>query len=452
MRSSPAALDTIAGFVAGLSAASPSQDAVARARLAFRDTLGTMVGGTATTAAQIAATVARRDAGPSLLAAGGSASSSMAAFANGVAASALDFDDGHYRGGAIHPASAIVPTLLALSSPDTTFEELLLAHVAGVEVGIRAAHLLWPRHPDDDYHCTGTAGAIGAAAAGAKLCGLDADGIARSIATAWAHAPMSAFQWPMLKESIGWAAATATTAVHLSAAGFMRFPTARRPPPPDVFPPTPFDRVGAMDDPFVDTWASVWETANTYFKPFAACRYTHAAAGGLQTFMRERHLGADDIESIALGTHRSAVFLNDPCPPTLEHAQYSFQFVLAAVALFGAAGAKEMSEANLSNDELLSVARRVTVSYAPELDALYPAHYPATLSITTRDGGTTELLCEIAPGDSEAPLTNDELHSKFVGLVEPGLGHDEAEALARDMENPTGAVADLFARAIAGCR
>lgn len=443
------ALDTIGEFVRRLDLTSIPDVARVQARRALRDTIGTMASGTATTAAQIAASVARRDSGTTPVAAGGTASSSMAAFANGVAASALDFDDGHYRGGAIHPASGIVATLLSLSTPDTTIDEMVVAHVAGVEVGIRAAHLLWPRHADDDYHCTGTAGAIGAAAAGAKLCGLDADGISRAIAIAWAHAPMAAFQWPMLKESIGWSAATATTAVHLSAAGFMGMPAARRNVAPDVFPPTPFDRGDAMADPFVATWGRVWETANTYFKPFAACRYTHAAAGGLQTFLRDEQLVAGDIESIAVGTHRSAVFLDDPTPPTLDHAQYSFQFVLAAIAVFGAAGASEMSESNLENDDVLAVARRITVAHAPELDELYPAHYPASLAITTRAGRRTDLVCEIAPGDAEAPMTAGQLHAKFVELVAPFVGRDDAEALSDEFDDGAGRIADIVARATA---
>ena len=40
----------------------------------------------------------------------------------------------------------------------------------------------------------------------------DAGVVARAIAIAWAHAPMSTFQLPMVKESIGWSAATGRAA------------------------------------------------------------------------------------------------------------------------------------------------------------------------------------------------------------------------------------------------
>ena len=88
---------------------------------------------------------------------------------------------------------------------------------------------------------------------------------------------------------------------------------------------------------------------------------------------------------------------------------------------------------------------------APELDELYPAHYPASLAITTRDGTRSDLVCEIAPGDSEAPMTPDQLHSKFVDLVTPFLGHEEAGSLAHDLDHPTDSITNLFTRAVAGC-
>lgn len=446
------ALDRISEFVAGLNSSVIPAAATAQAMMALRDTLGTMIGGAATTSARIAAGVARRHPGAVPLVSGGTASNSMGAFANAVAASALDYDDGHYRGGAIHPASVIVPTLLAAAPADATVHDVVVAHVAGLEVGIRAAHLLWPRHADDDYHCTGTAGAIAGAAAAAKIRGLGPEGIARCIAIAWAHSPMAAFQLPMLKEAIGWAAATAVTAADLAEAGYMRFPPGRRPALPDVFPPTPFDRPDAMTDPFVDTWGVVFETANTYFKPFAACRYTHAAADGLRSLMFEHGLVADDIRSIAVQTHRAAVFLDDPRPPTLEHAQYSFQFVLAAIALHGAAGAVEVSESRLHDDAMLSMCDRISVSYAPDLNALYPAHYPARIVVAVSNGSRVERLCEVAPGDSERPLDADQLRRKFIELAAPSLGEHDAAALAIDLERPTGPIAHLFARVTAGTR
>ncbi len=98
-----------------------------------------MFAGTLTTSAQIAARYARLSPGTVPLAAGGTA----AAFANGVAAAALDSEDGHYPGGAIHPASVVCASALASAPPHATVADLLTAQIAGFEVCLRAAATWW---------------------------------------------------------------------------------------------------------------------------------------------------------------------------------------------------------------------------------------------------------------------------------------------------------------------
>src|SRR5215217_2553440 len=83
----------VAEFVAGLTWEQIPATAQHRAKLAFRDTLGTMLGGGSTTAGRVAATVAAREGsrGDALIVSTGErAGRPMAAYANGVAASALD--------------------------------------------------------------------------------------------------------------------------------------------------------------------------------------------------------------------------------------------------------------------------------------------------------------------------------------------------------------------------
>jgi 2-methylcitrate dehydratase PrpD len=374
-----------------------------RARLTFRDTVGTMAGGARTVSGRVATAFAA--AAPSDV---------HRTFAAAVHASALDFDDGHYRGGAIHPASVVVPTLRVATGMDPQpTDEVLTAQVAGYEVGLRAAHLLWPKHPLDDYHCTGTAGAIAAAVALAKLRGADADVVRRSIAIAWAHAPMSTFQLPMVKESIGWSAAAGRAAVDLAEAGFMRLTRPSSSPIDATFTPTPFDRPGAMHDPFVASLGTVFEAGNTYFKPYASCRYTHTAARSLQHF----GVSAHDVEAIEVHTHRGAVDLSDRTPASLDHAQYSFPFVLATMLLTGSLGADEMCDEALDDPVRLALAARVSVHHDPALDAEYPAHYGSRTLIRTVDGSSLEETRLVAPGDAADPMTDDELLAKYQRLT-----------------------------------
>jgi len=354
----------------------------------------------------------------------------MAAFANGVAASALDFDDGHYLAGAIHPGSVVVPAVLAAATPETTVAQALKAQVVGYEIGLRAAHLLWPKHDGDHYHCTGCAGAIGAAAAAAVVSGADADGIERAVKIGWLHAPMATFGTPMVKESIGWGAATGVMAAELAAAGFMRLPAGYALPDNDVLPATPFHQPGASTDPFITSIGEVYETANTYFKSFAACRYTHAAGAGFRELLAEHAIAPERIARVRVGTHQAATFLDEVRPGTIDSAQYSFPFVLASIALHGAAGAVEMDESVLGEPTRLELASRITVEHAPDLDQHYPARYPSRVTIETTDGTTVDGVYLDAPGDPGTDFGATELQAKWQRLLTPAVGERAQDVLS----------------------
>ena len=422
-----------------------------RANLALRDTIGTMLGGAFTVAGRLATATAVSGAGSSLIPGGGGrATSVLAAFAGAVNASALDFDDGHYSGGAIHPSSVIVPTLLvaAQAEPGIDRQAFLTAQVVGYEIGLRAGHLLWPRHELADYHCTGTAAALGAAAAVATLRGGDADVIARSVAIAWAHAPMSTFQLPMVKESIGWSAATALFAADLARGGFMRLTGPDGSALAVTFPPTPFHRAGAMDDPFVASLGSVFETAHTYFKPYASCRYTHTALRSMAALMHSHGLVAADVASVVVFTPKASKNLTDQQPASLDHAQYSFPFVLATMLLTGAAGAGGICEAALGEPARLALAARIVVQHDPSLDATYPARYATRLEVTCIDGRVHDITRLIAPGDPDDPMTEQQLAAKFIALAAPVHGASAAAAMAVELVDPTGELATVMAAAL----
>jgi 2-methylcitrate dehydratase PrpD len=421
-----APLDRLAEFVDRLRWGRIPAEVQARARLAFRDTLGTIIGGASTPAGKIADATAkvRGGLGP------------IQAFATAVKASALDFDDGHYLGGAIHPGSVVVSALLvAALETDAELHDVLTAQVAGYEIALRAAHLLWPRHELNRYHCTGTAATLGAAAAVAKLRGHDADMIARSIAIAWAHAPMSTFQLPMVKESIGWSAASGFFAADLAAGGFMAMAAASNSAITATFRPTPFDEPGAMDDPFVSSLGYVYESGKTYFKPFAACRYTHTAARSLQELQSELAIGADDITRIDVYTHRAAMNLTDVRPASLDHAQYSFPFVLATVAITGYAGSGQVNHDSLFDTDRLAFAKKVFVHHDEAFDSHYPTHYGSRIVVTTTLNIAVERIRLVSPGDLADPLSRDELTNKFFLLVETVLGSDSQAIATRLIEN-----------------
>ena len=389
----------------------------AHAKLTLRDVLGVTLRGGRTPAARTAARFAAFDGGE-----GGRA------FQLGVAASALDMEDGHYLGGGIHPASSVFAALLVCAPDALDGAGWLAAQIAGAEIAIRVAHLLWPEDRSNQVHTTGSAGALGAAAAAAKALGLDADGVAQALEIAWAHAPISAFQLPAVKESIGWAATTGVAAARLAQLDFKRDPVDGR---TLAFGAHPLDLPRAAEDPFVTSLGSTYESERTYFKRYSACRYTHAATDALGELLAEHDVQPEAIETIVVHALGNAIFLDDPAPRTLEDAQYSFPFVLASRALYGAAGPDEIALERLGDEHTLALAARVSIRHDPQLDEHYPDHYPARVVVRLSDGRELERTRTGARGDREDPFAEDELTRKFAALATPILGAEATERAGR---------------------
>jgi 2-methylcitrate dehydratase PrpD len=419
-----------------------------RARLALRDTLGVMLGGADTAAARSAAAVCELDGAGAVevFTTGVLAGRVSGAMANAVAASSLDFDDGHVLGGSIHPGAAIVPALLACGAGEgLTVENALEALVLGYEVAIRAGYLLWPPDRSHQAHLAGTPAAIGGAVGCAKLLRLPPDGIRRALEIGWSHAPLARLQFPMVKESLGWAAASAVGAALLADCGFKSCPPGVRPFAQDVHPPTGFDIPAAVADGFVASLGTVWEIENTYFKPYAACRFTHSAVDVLKQLFRDGMPSPENVVQITVSTHREAAYLDGRTPGTVEEGQYSFPWVLAVLIKEGGVGATEMSQERLSDAGLRELAGRVFVQHDPALDAAYPEAYPSRVTVSLKDGRRLEHQVFVALGSSDRPMSDAELEAKFVDLAEPRLGARAHELSELVMTGEREALRDLMA-------
>jgi 2-methylcitrate dehydratase PrpD len=161
------------------------QRVVDAARLRILDTLAVTLAGAGEPCSRIALDVAREVGGhpvATLIAHGERTSAPMAAFVNGIAAHALEYDD--ITSSAItHTSASVVPAVLALGEArGVDGRRCLESYIAGFEVTTRLGwgtveHLL-PR----GWHPNGVLGAIGCAVAGARLLETDLDGIRSAMA------------------------------------------------------------------------------------------------------------------------------------------------------------------------------------------------------------------------------------------------------------------------------
>jgi 2-methylcitrate dehydratase PrpD len=127
----------LARFASGLALDDVPPPVVRAVKRLLLDHLGCAVGGSRTPLAQAAAGVATADGGSAATVIGTRqrAGPGPAAFANAMAANALDYDD---TGATGHPGATLIPAALALAEAESrSGAELLAAVVAGYEVGTR---------------------------------------------------------------------------------------------------------------------------------------------------------------------------------------------------------------------------------------------------------------------------------------------------------------------------
>ena len=116
---------------------------------------------------------------------------------------------------------------------------------------------------------------------------------------------------------------TGLAAVDLAAQGFVG--------PLDLWDHPNYYRSQAITDGFGEDWTIL----RTYFKPYACCRWLHAALDAWQALVGHE-LSPSEVERVDAFTFNRAINLNNhPDPTSLEQAQFSLPFCLAVVALEG---------------------------------------------------------------------------------------------------------------------
>jgi 2-methylcitrate dehydratase PrpD len=292
-----------------------------------------------------------------------------AAWCNGVLANVLDYDDGH-RLTKGHPGAVVIPAALAAAQlADATHEELLAAVVVGYEIAIRAGVALHAR--DDGYHASGAWGGLGAAAAAARLLGLDAEQTRHALGLAEYHAPIahimrSVAQPAMTKDACAWGASVGVSSALMAAGGFT-----------------------SVDAAFLDEDAgdlgTAWRLEELYLKAYPCCRWSQGAIRAALQARGDERLAAGDVEAVTIRTFAAADALAKVLPTTTEEAQYNLVWPVATVV-----GTGDFTVGDVlgpwDDDDVASVMAATRVEIEPELTAAFPARRLTAVEIGLRDG------------------------------------------------------------------
>ena len=338
-----------------------------------------------------------------------------AAMANSTAASALDLDDGHRRAGG-HPGAAIVPTVLAVGpTAGACGRDLIAAIVAGYEVAVRVSAARDFKRLDT--LSTGRWCAYGTVAA-AGLLGRDnpvtlaqAFAISGVLSPGLSAAGYSTVMGNQVKEGIPWAVMTGLTALELARRGLTG--------PLDIL-----DHGDYFDAAAITDGLGAGSVLNSvYFKPYACCRWIHSALDAIINLVKGHNLAVADIRTVDVFTFERTLRLNnDADPDTLEGAQYSLPFCLAVAAFGGAEALMPLSPEWLHRQDIVALARRVSLHVDTELDARFPAETGARVCLQT-GRGILEQTCRHPFGDPANPMDRTRLVAKFkkltAGVISP---------------------------------
>ena len=409
--------------------------AYGRARLAVLDTLACVLAG----AADEATVSARRAVsawgdGPARLVGGrGRLAAPWAALVNGTAAHALDFDDWELPG-CSHPSAVLVPALLALAEErEASGRDLLDAFIVGLEVLMRIGEAVNMHHYHRGWHATSTVGALAAAAACARLTGLDAVATADALGLATSMAGGFKCQFGTTAKPLhaGLAAKTGVLAAALAAAG-----------------------VGASRDAFDGTWSFLSLMAGPeapgfdeplrklgsplgidehglHVKLYPCCGYIHRSVDAVLDLRRTHVLNGADIEAVTarIPAHNADILMY-PEPRTPNEARFSLNYCAAVAATTGRLGVADFTLAAIRRPEVAAFLPRVTVERHPigprssDLDL----QEPDVVTLRLKDGRVLEQSVDHARGSPNLPVCEADLAEKFRACAAGVLGPDDAAA------------------------
>lgn len=411
----------LAQFVADLRYEDLPTDVVRRTEELLLDWFGSALAGKGARPVESIARFARRMAGgpgrAEVLISREQSTPLFAAMVNAASSHFIEQDDLH-NSSVFHPATVIFPPVLAVAQDlGSTGKEIILASVAGYEVGIRIGEFLGRNHYTI-FHTTGTVGTVAAAAAVAKLLRLDATQCLDAIGSAGTQA---AGLWEFLRDA---ADSKQLHTAHAATAGLMAaylakdgFKGAKQ-----ILEGAQGMAAGMTNQSFPEKLCADlgkrWATLEVSFKYHASCRHTHPAADALLKAMQDNNLSADDIERIDAHVHQGAIDVLGPVvdPQTVHQAKFSMGTVLGLIATRGGASVVDFEEAAFT-DEVKNIRDRVHMHLDAEVDGAYPNQWIGKVTVTTRDGNTYDAKVIEPKGDPGNTLSRAELESKVHTLA-----------------------------------
>jgi 2-methylcitrate dehydratase PrpD len=336
-----------------------------------------------------------------------------AALLNGIAGRSIELCEG-LRFVSGQAAMQVLPAVLAAGeAARRPGREMLAAFILGYDVVGRLAGGFTPRPL---AHQNGQVALLAAAAAGARLRGLDPAGVSRAMRIAttllltpsYTNAVAGATALNVAGGISGFAGALAP---ELAEAGFEA--------QPDAIEEALGQLVGAgfTPDGIVDELGTRWEITRNYFRLYACCNPIHPALDCLAGCLAELRPLPGEVERIEVATYRFASVMRNPDPPNYFASKYSLPHAAAVMVVRGGAGFAELDDTALTDPVIAALRRRVEINEDPDMTAVAPRLRPARVTVTLGDGRRATHSLESHRGDFQEPFAESEIRDKFHELA-----------------------------------
>lgn len=342
----------------------------------------------------------------------------------GMASHILDYDDVSMLA-VCHPSAPVLSALWALASRSrATGAAFLDAYVVGTEVLIRSGQAMGFRHYDLGFHATATLGSLGAAAACARLLGLDRARTcqALSIAASLSAGMRKNFGSMVKSLHVGQAAANGLRAARLAEAGIEGSEEVLEGHgwlwafsggmtdiwPRDLVPGQPF----AIEDPGFEQ------------KRYPCCYLMHKIIQATLELKNEHGLSLEGLREARVDMFKGGTApLIHPMPRTGLAAKFSGPYAVAGALADGRMDLQSFEVEAVLRPAIQASMAKVTVvegTMAPTRGSDLGSA-PVTVTLTYADGRTCARTVSASPGSPDDPLSDANLLDKWRDCLSRGL-------------------------------
>ncbi len=433
----------LATYVADLEFAALPEKVVLAIKMSVLDTIGSGLFGSTTPWGEIIGRFAASQTGPAALWGKGAGTGSLhyVAMANATMAHGFELDDLHPPSRS-HPGAVMTPIPLGLSQTGRAISgrDMLAALAAGYEIQGRVGMSQGVSSFNRGWHPTGTAGSFGAAAAAAKLMGLDAHRVQHALGTAGTMpAGLMAAQFgAMVKRLyVGHATWAGLVGAELASAGFTGVH--------DIFDAEYggyFDAVSDESKPDLLTagLGERFEAGNIGIKFYPCVGTNQSVLDAMNDILREHVFEASEVERIDIRTTAYQKLHSgwDYEPTSVMAAQMSMQYCLAALIIERRLFVEQFTPEKIVAPNAIALAKRITITADETLDKT-PGHERYSEAVVRlRNGTVLKGARAISHGNPRDPADWSEGEQKFRALaarVASPTQIDQIVSLVSDLEN-----------------